>query len=239
MAVQQIGLGCKSSKKSLSARAAHFSHANAVYFFSSSIFLAPLCLSLFCQQTAKTSSHHFTENTLTGEYFQRECLILALRAGKLSCRIFAWGKAKGLSYWQRTLSAIRIFFSLFHLGFYAEKRPPPPPSLLLTACNMNTHSYRTPGKININSKPFFNATLCLWCLINCSGSFCHSVSCTLWAVVREIFSLCVRLMTNSTPVLQHVCDWFFISVLSIFNKLINYSNPLTLFQRSLGSGVSS
>lgn len=88
MAVQQIGLGCKSSKKSLSARAAHFSHANAVYFFLIH-FLAPLCLSLFCQQTAKTSSHHFTENTLTGEYFQRECLILALRAGKLSCRIFA------------------------------------------------------------------------------------------------------------------------------------------------------
>lgn len=126
MAVQQIGLGCKSSKKSLSARAAHFSHANAVYFFSSSIFLAPLCLSLFCQQTAKTSSHHFTENTLTGEYFQRECLILALRAGKLSCRIFAWGKAKGLSYWQRTLSAIRIFFLYFIWAFMLKNDLLPP-----------------------------------------------------------------------------------------------------------------
>lgn len=35
MAVQQMGLGFKSSKKSLSAKAAHFSNANAVYLFSS------------------------------------------------------------------------------------------------------------------------------------------------------------------------------------------------------------
>lgn len=35
MVVQQIGLGCKSSKKSHSAKAAHFSNANAVYLFLS------------------------------------------------------------------------------------------------------------------------------------------------------------------------------------------------------------
>lgn len=85
MAVQQIGLGCKSSKKSLSTKAAHFSNANAVYFFLHCFFFLPLSLlapHLPVVRRSKTS-FHFTENTLTGAYLQRRHLILALRMGQL------------------------------------------------------------------------------------------------------------------------------------------------------------
>lgn len=42
MAVQQIGLDCESSKKSLSAKAAHFSNANGVFLsISASLSFSP------------------------------------------------------------------------------------------------------------------------------------------------------------------------------------------------------
>lgn len=60
MAVQQIGLDCKSSKKPRSAKAAHFSNANGVSFF------IHFCLSLFLSVTCQWwggANHHFKTKT--------------------------------------------------------------------------------------------------------------------------------------------------------------------------------
>lgn len=66
MAVQQIGLGCKSSKRSLSAKAAHFSHANTVYFSHSFYSFLDILLShsrpLSCQYQGSVK-HNFNANT--------------------------------------------------------------------------------------------------------------------------------------------------------------------------------
>lgn len=86
MAVQQIGLGCKSSKKSLSTKAAHFSNANTVcfIFFFSLLFLSFsfFFFYLLVMRRGKTS-FPITQNTLTCAYLQWGCLILALRVGQL------------------------------------------------------------------------------------------------------------------------------------------------------------
>lgn len=83
MAVQQIGLGCKSSKKSLSTKAAHFSNANTVYYiFFPFCFCLSFSFSLYLQVMRRgKTSFHFTQNTLT--CLQWGCLILALKVGQL------------------------------------------------------------------------------------------------------------------------------------------------------------
>lgn len=152
MVAQQIGLDCKSSKKSPSAKAAHHSNANAVYLFLSVCFcyLAPLFLSLTWQWWGSVKHHIKSENALTGAYTQRGVFNADPERGPALMQHLRLRRGRGtllLTVNPSSLPARYIYF--FFLDFIWAFTLKNFPSLPHLPSNMNTHSYRTLGRINI------------------------------------------------------------------------------------------